>query len=91
MLVQHYLRDVTLDIPSLLSHIKLPLVETSCLDSFWDKLSYYPNALMWNKYPIILTVGHIASNGLVLYICRNHCQISSRKRLHLHVPKKPIH
>ena len=70
---------------------KLHLVETSCLDSLCMNNIQYPNALMWNKYPIRLTIGVSRSNGLVLCLCRHCSQLHSLKRLHLHVPKKFIH
>jgi hypothetical protein len=89
--VQHHLRDVTLNLPTADYSKKLHLIETSRLDSLRMNNTQYPNALMWNKYPIRLTVGVSRSDGLVLYLCRHHSQLHSRKRLHLHVPEKPIH
>ena len=89
--VQQHLRDVTLNLPSAEYSNKLHLIETSCLDSLRMNNLEYPNALMWKNYPIRLTIGVSRSDGLVLYLCRHHSQTHSRRRLHLHVPEKPIH
>ena len=88
--VQHHLRDVTLDLPSVDYSNKLHLVKTSRLDSLRTNNVEYPNPLMWNKYPIRLTIVISRSDGLVPHLCCHHSQPHSRKHLHLHVPEKPI-
>ena len=89
--VQHHLRDVTLDLPSVDYSNKLHLVKTSRLDSLRTNNVEYPNSLMWNKHPIRLTIVISRSDGLVPHLCCHHSQLHSRKFLHLHVPEKPIH
>ena len=88
--VQHHLRDVTLNLPSADYSNKPHLVETSRLDYLCMNSMEYPNALLV-KYPIRLTIGVSRSDSLVLCLYRNHAQLHSQKRLHLHAPKKPIH
>ena len=89
--VQHHLRNVTLNLPTADYSNTLHLAEISCLDLLSMNNTQYPNTLMWNKYPIRLTIGVSRSGGLVLYLCCHRFQLHSRKRLHLHVLKKPIH
>ena len=61
------------------------------MDLFVDEDSKYANQLTWRLYPIKLTVGYCTEDGLVVYISRYQRQLLSRKRLYMHVPKKPLH
>ena len=47
LLIQHQLRDVTLNMPSCMYFTNLHLVETSRMDSFMDEDSKYENQLTW--------------------------------------------
>ena len=88
-LVQHHLRKAELNFPSG-KHIKdIYLIETSRNDFLRDSLDEYDTVLMNDNWRIRPSVELVDGKGLSVMVCRYHEKRGTKKRLQLHIPRKP--
>ena len=88
-LIQHHLRKVELNFPSGKYVKELYLIETSRNDYLRDSLEDYDTVLMNDKWKVRPTVELVDGKGLSIMVCRYHEKRGTKKRLQLHIPRKP--